>query len=261
MTGNEGVMNNDIRHQTGNALLDGLPEAELSRLLERAQRLDLRQKEDVKHLEGPSHVLFPTTSVLASGLVSQDGVQIGIDIIGREGLVGVPTLLGLDEDPTTLTTVVAGECWRVGAAECQAAMAPGTRFADVTRAFLAYSWRNANQTSLCNLLHTVEQRMCRWLLMIHEQAGADDFPLTHDSLAQMLGVHRQTVTVAAGELQSQQILSSRRGRMGILDRRRLEERSCECYRVIRHFFDHVVRGQDATAPPAFENAPTLMVGV
>jgi CRP-like cAMP-binding protein len=255
-------MNNEARHYTGNALLDGLPEAEHTQLLERAQKIDLRQKEDVRHLEGPSHVLFPTTSVLASGLVSHEGVQIGIDIIGRQGLVGVPTLLGLDANPTTLTTVVAGECWRIGAAECQAAMVPGTRFADVSRAFLAYSWRHASQTSLCNLLHTVEQRMCRWLLMIHEQAGADDFPLTHDSLAQMLGVHRQTVTVAAGELQSEQILSSRRGRMGILDRRRLEERACECYRVIRQFFDQVVRGQDTAPPPAnFDNAPSWMVEV
>jgi CRP-like cAMP-binding protein len=250
-------MINDVPHQTGNALLDSLPESEQSTLLGRAQRLDLRQKEDIRHLEGPSHVLFPTTSVLASGLVSQDGVQIGIDTVGREGLVGVPTLLGLNSNPTTLTTVVAGECWRVGAAECQAAMAPGTRFADVSRAFLAFSWRHANQTSLCNLLHTVEQRMCRWLLMIHEQAGTDDFPLTHDSLAQMLGVHRQTVTVAAGELQSEQILSSRRGRMGIVDRQRLEERSCECYRVMRQFFDEVVRGQEHAALAGFQVASPL----
>jgi CRP-like cAMP-binding protein len=253
-------MNNHAPRQTGNELLDRLPESEQAALLVRAQRLDLRQKEDVKHLEGPSHVLFPTTSVLASGLVSQDGVQIGLDIVGREGLVGIPTLLGLAANPTTLTTVVAGECWRVGADECHAAMAPGTRFAEVARAFLAFSWRHANQTSLCNLLHTVEQRMCRWLLMIHEQAGADDFPLTHDALAQMLGVHRQTVTVAAGELQGEQILSSRRGRMGVVDRHRLEERSCECYRVMRDFFDEVVRGQEHSAL-AFQGAPSSMASV
>ena len=253
-------MNSEGLRHCGNALLDGLPESELARLLAHAQRLDLRQREDVKHLEGPSHILFPTTSVLASGLVSQDGVQIGIDIVGREGLVGVPTLLGLDANPMKLTTVVAGECWRVGAAECQAAMASGTRFNEVVRSFLAFAWRHANQTSLCNLLHTVEQRMCRWLLMIHEQAGTDEFPLTHDALAQMLGVHRQTVTVAAGELQGEQILGSRRGQMRILDRDRLEQHACECYRVMRQFFDEVVRGHEpaSSSAPGFRSAASMV---
>jgi CRP-like cAMP-binding protein len=106
--------------------------------------------------------------------------------------------------------------------------------------YAAFTLRITSQAIACNALHTVEARACRWLLMIHDQAGCDEFPMTHEFLAFMLGVRRQTVTVVAGALQAAGLIGSRRGVIIIRDRARLEEASCECYAAIRGYYERFV---------------------
>ena len=109
------------------------------------------------------------------------------------------------------------------------------------RRYTAYSLRYANQTIACNLLHSVEQRVCRWLLMCHDRVGKDEFTLTHEFLAEMLGVRRQTVTTIAGMLQTASTITYRRGVVRILNRKKLEAASCECYEVTRAFYDRIMQ--------------------
>jgi len=109
------------------------------------------------------------------------------------------------------------------------------------RRYTAYSLRYANQTIACNLLHSVRQRMCRWLLMCRDRVETEEFTLTHEFLAEMLGVRRQTVTVIAGTLQTASLITYHRGVIRILNRPRLEAASCECYGVIKAFYDRIMQ--------------------
>ena len=106
--------------------------------------------------------------------------------------------------------------------------------------YTAYSLRYTSQTVACNALHSLEQRTCRWLLMTHDGIGRDDFTLTHEFLAEMLGVRRQSVSLAAGALQRSGLVTYRRGRIRIINRRGLEATACECYEVLRSLYEHIV---------------------
>jgi CRP-like cAMP-binding protein len=111
---------------------------------------------------------------------------------------------------------------------------------DVVQRYTQAMINQISQSVACNTLHSAEQRMCRWLLICQDRVGADEFPLTQEFLAQMLGVRRPTVTVVAGILQKAGLISYHRGRIRILDRKRLEESSCSCYRVVKEEFDRLV---------------------
>src|SRR4029077_1948673 len=120
------------------------------------------------------------------------------------------------------------------------ALKQGGTLDKVVRRYTAYSLRYANQTVACNLLHSVKQRMCRWLLMCRDRVEKEEFVLTHEFLAEMLGVRRQTVTVIAGTLQKAGLISYRRGVIRILDPKRLEAASCECYGVIKAYYNRIM---------------------
>jgi CRP-like cAMP-binding protein len=120
------------------------------------------------------------------------------------------------------------------------AMTPDGPLDRLVRRYVVYNLRYANQTIACNVLHPTEERICRWLLMAHDRAGTDEFSLTHEFLAEMLGVRRQTVTVIAGTLQAAGLIRYRRGIVRILDREGLEAASCECYGVLRDLYGRIM---------------------
>ena len=161
--------------------------------------------------------------------------------MGREGIVGVSAMLSQDSSPATATSQVAGHALSMPVHGFLEEIARGGMFERLVRRYAAYTLRYANQTVGCNLLHSVEERMCRWLLMIHDRTGSDEFPFTHELLSEMLGVRRQTVTVIAGELQNKGLIQYRRGVLRILDREGLEDGSCECYSVIKDAYDRLVQ--------------------
>src|SRR5581483_414111 len=101
--------------------------------------------------------------------------------------------------------------------------------------------RCANQTGACNSLHAIEERMCRWLLMVRDRAGKDEFSLTHDFMAELLGVRRQTVSIIAGTLQRSGLITYRRGLLRVLDREGLEAASCECYETLKRLYERIIR--------------------
>ena len=133
-----------------------------------------------------------------------------------------------------------GRCLRVPVTALRSFVKPGGAFEQVLHRYAAYALRNAYQSVVCNAVHTVQQRMCRWLLASRDRVGDRQLRITHEVLGQLLGVARQTVTVIVGTLQTAGFIASGRGFVRIVNRRGLEAHCCECYHVTRSLYDHIV---------------------
>ncbi len=233
-------------NRTGNRLLDRLPRKEYKSLLPQLETISLAREEEVYRQNSPlSHVYFPTNGMFSTVILMEDGERIEAIPIGKEGMVGVPAVLGLDFSPVTTTLLVPGECLRLPAASLLQAVKPGRELDRLLRRYAAFSLRYANQSVACNALHSVEERMCRWLLMTQDRVEKDEFWLTHELLAAMLGVRRQSVSVVAGTLQKAGFIAYQHGVMRVLDRDGLEGASCECYGVTETLYDSIMKN-----PPA-----------
>src|SRR6266481_2104371 len=173
---------------TGNRLLDRLPRKEYKSLLPRLETISLAHEEEVCHQNsGMSHVYFPTNGVFSTVILMEDGERIEATAIGKEGMVGVSAALGLDFSPVTTALLVPGECLRLPARFLLQALKPGRELGRLLHRYAAYSLRNAKQSVACNAVHSMEERMCRWLLMTQDRVGKDEFWLTHELLGAMLG--------------------------------------------------------------------------
>ena len=217
----------------GNRLLDLLPAADRRRLLEHMElvELDLRQRvyEPGKPIE---HVYFPLTTVISMLAVMDDGQAVEVATMGNEGMAGLPVFLGASTSPDLAFAQVPGRALRMPAGEFrELANGAGTVQALLQRYTQAFFVQLA-QGAACNRLHSMDERLARWLLMTHDRVGQDQFPLTQEFMAQMLAVRRATVTEAAGRLQQAGLITYSRGIITILDRPGLEAASCECYRII-----------------------------
>ncbi len=224
-----------------NRLLAVLPRREYDRLRPNLERFSLALRDILHEANGPiAHVVFPLSGVISLVLVMEDGLGLEVGTVGNEGMVGIPLFLGSDRSPMRAICRIPGEAVRMGAAAFRQEMRrAGPLYGLVQRATQTVLHQLAQSTA-CNHRHSVEQRMCRWLLMSHDRVGADDFPLTQEFLAQMLGVRRPTVTAVAGTLQKAGLISYHRGRMTVLDRRGLEAAYCECYRAVRRELDRLL---------------------
>ncbi len=162
-------------------------------------------------------------------------------------MMGLAAVLGLEFSPKTATTPVPGDCLRLPVSSLRPLLLPGSILGDVLRRYAVFALRNAYQTVACNTAHSARERMCRWLLTNQDRLGEGPLTLTHEFLAQLLGVRRQTVTVIAGTLQAAGLIRSRRGVVHILDRAGLEAACCECYTVMRSLYEQIVHASQAFA--------------
>jgi len=185
------------------------------------------------------HVFFPTSGLVSLLTVMQDGDSIELATIGREGFTGLSVFFGADVATSRGIVQVPGEAFRISAERfrhhiprCPGLQSALAAFAEMLFALVA-------QTTACNQLHPVSQRLARWLLLTHDRAEQDDFPMTQEFLSQMLGVHRPTVSVAAAALQNTGIIQYRHGKMRVLDRPALEATACECYATIQRQSDRL----------------------
>jgi CRP-like cAMP-binding protein len=231
-------------NQTGNRLLNRLTKTEYKSLVRSEKAVSLAHGDELYReagLGGLSHVYFPTSGMISLTVLMEDGKEVEAGTIGKEGMIGLSVAQGLDFSPTRAISQISGECLRIPAAAFLKAMKPDGTLDKLVGRYTAYSLRYANQTVACNLLHSVEQRMCRWLLMCHDRVEREDFILTHEFLAEMLGVRRQTVTVIAGTLQTASLISYHRGVVRVLNRKRLEAAGCECYGVLKAFYERIMK--------------------
>jgi CRP-like cAMP-binding protein len=223
-----------------NRLLVALPRDEYEHLLPHLEKVSLPLREILYDANEPiAHVFFPLVGVVS--LVIMDGrFTLEVGIIGNEGMVGTPVFLESDRSPTRAIAQIPGEAMRMEIKAFQKEMKRhGTLFGLVQRHTQAMI-NQISQSIVCNRRHSVEKRMCRWLLMSHDRVGTDEFPLTHEFLAQMLGVCRPTVTAVAGTLQKAGLITYHRGRITVIDRKRLEAACCECYKVVSKELDRLL---------------------
>jgi CRP-like cAMP-binding protein len=231
-------------NQMGNRLLNRLSKNEYKCLIrsEKAVSLahgDMVYRED--SLGGLSHVYFPTSGMISLTVLMEDGREVEAGTIGNEGMIGLSVAQGLDFSPTKAIAQISGEGLRIPVSVFLKAMKLGGTLDKLVRRYSAYSQRYANQTVACNLLHSAKQRVCRWLLMCRDRVEKEEFVLTHEFLAEMLGVRRQTVTVIAGTLQTAGLITYHRGTIRILNRKGMEDISCECYGVTKAFYDRIMQ--------------------
>ena len=184
-------------------------------------------------------VYFPSAGMLSMLTVLEDGEAIEAASVGNEGMSGVQIALGASRATTRTVVQLEGHGLRIPADKFRFHLGHSEALRALTGRYAGALFTLFAQSAACNRLHPVELRCARWLLMTHDRAEGDVFPLTQEVLAQMLGVRRASVSVAAGALQESGYISYRHGKVTVTNRQGLESGSCECYRVIRRRFDRM----------------------
>jgi CRP-like cAMP-binding protein len=224
-----------------NHLLDALPARDYERIESSLELVDLKLG-DVLYESGekPRYVYFPTTSIISLLYVMEDGASAEIAIVGNEGILGVSLFMGGDTTPSRAIVQSGGQCYRL---KSQMLKKEFGRFGPMMRLLLRYTQAlitQMSQTAVCNRHHSVDQQLCRWLLLSLDRLQSNDLSMTQELIANMLGVRREGVTEAAGKLQKAGLIEYRRGRISVRDRPGLENRVCECYRVVKTEFDRLL---------------------
>ena len=217
-----------------NQLLARLPREEFERLFPVRRPVSYKLK-DVLFDVGASleYAYFPNTGVISQITIMEDGEPIELWTVGNEGMVGLPIALGIIQSASRALVQVPSSGLRLAATKLVDEMSRDTPMRKLILRYAALSLCQVSQAVACNGLHSVRRRCCRWLLMTHDRVEGDEFPMTHEFLAQMLGVRRASVTTVLTPLQKAGLIRSRRGKISVVDRERLEENSCECYRTVQ----------------------------
>jgi CRP-like cAMP-binding protein len=216
-----------------NQLLAALPPDVFERVAPTLEVVPLRLKQFLQKTGEPVRdVYFPGGGFCSIVTVLEDGRMVEVATIGREGMLGMSTVLNGDLSPSaSMVQAETDICYRMSPDAFRDEMEKRGPFYELLtrygQAFVGFIM----QSTACNAVHTVEQRLARWLLMAHDRVGKDDFPLTQEFAAMMLGASRPTVTVVAGTLQKAELITYHRGHVAIVDRKKLESASCECYRT------------------------------
>jgi len=227
-----------------NHLLAALPDAEWQRwrpLLE-AVELPLGQ---VLYESGSTlaHVYFPTTALVSLLFVMENGASAEIAVVGNEGVVGISLFMGGESTPSRAVVQSAGRGFRL---QAHAVRSEASRAGPVLHLLLRYTQAlitQMTQTAACNRHHSLDQQLCRWLLLSLDRLQGNELVMTQELIANMLGVRREGVTEAARKLQKVGLIRYARGRITVLDRPGLEHRTCECYAVVKKEYDRLLPWQ------------------
>ncbi|MDM0022850.1 Crp/Fnr family transcriptional regulator [Variovorax saccharolyticus] len=229
-----------------NDLLAALPDAELKRWLPLLEPVDLPLGHAVYESGATlSHVYFPTTAIVSLLYVLENGASAEIAVVGREGIVGISIFMGGGSTPNRAVVQSAGKGFRLSAKALQDEF---NRAGPVLHLLLRYTQAlitQMSQTAVCNRHHSLDQQLCRWLLLSLDRLQGNDLVMTQELISNMLGVRREGVTEAAVQLQAGGLIRYSRGRITVLDRPGLEKRSCECYAVVKKEYDRLLPAKEA----------------
>jgi CRP-like cAMP-binding protein len=229
-----------------NQLLAALPEAEWQRWLPLLEAVDMPLGQVLYESGGTlRYVYFPTSSIVSLLYVMEDGASAEIAVVGNEGLVGVSLFMGGGSTPSRAVVQSAGQGFRLGA---QAMKEEFNRAGPVLHLLLRYTQAlitQMAQTAVCNRHHSLDQQLCRWLLLSLDRLHGNDLMMTQELIANMLGVRREGVTEAALKLQKSGLIHYVRGHITVVDRPGLEKRTCECYAVVKHEYDRLLPAKTA----------------
>jgi CRP-like cAMP-binding protein len=224
-----------------NLLLAALPAAELKRLRPHLQPVQMELGhvlyEPGRHLD---HVYFPTNSIVSLLYVMEDGSSAEIAVVGDEGVVGISLFMGGETTPSRAVVQSAGYLFKLPGAVLKNEFGRGGAMQHLLLRYTQALITQMSQTAVCNRHHSVDQQLCRWLLLSLDRLHSDELVMTQELIANMLGVRREGVTEAAGKLQEAGVISYRRGHIKMLDREKLETLSCECYAVVKKETDRLL---------------------
>lgn len=225
-----------------NQILAALPEEEASRFFAQQQPQSVQLKPGtILYMpdERLEYVYFPLKGVVSLLVTLADGGTVESGVVGNEGVVGISAVLGADVTTNQALVQDSGSALRIKTTALRAFMKQSGALHDLLLRFTHTLITQISQTAACNRIHTVNERLARWLLMTHDRVDGDTCELTHDFLARMLGTRRSGVTVAASTLREAGMINYTRGSVSILDREALEEASCECYRNVKIEYDRL----------------------
>src|SRR5271170_2826230 len=237
-----------------NHLLAALPAAEFGRLAPHLELVPMLLGESIYEPGSRlQHVYFPTTAIVSLLYIIESGLSAEIAGVGNEGLLGISLFMGGESTPSSAVVQTAGHGFRLKAKLLKIEFG---RFGPTMHLLLRYTQAlvtQMSQTAACNRHHSVEQQLCRWLLLTLDRLPMKELVMTQELVASMLGVRREGVTEAAGNLQRYGIISYRRGHISVLNRTGLEMHTCECYSVVKKELDRLlsdVRYRDSTSAVA-----------
>ncbi len=229
-----------------NQLLAALPAEEWERWHRELEAVELGLGDVLYESGGKmTHVYFPTTAIVSLLYVMENGASAEIAVVGHEGIVGVSLFMGGESTPSRAVVQSAGQGFRLGAAQIQEHF----KRAPVLHLLLRYTQAlitQMAQTAVCNRHHSLDQQLCRWLLLSLDRLSGTELVMTQELIANMLGVRREGVTESATKLQKAGLIKYSRGRITVLDRPGLEARSCECYGVVKKEYDRLLPARVAT---------------
>jgi CRP-like cAMP-binding protein len=228
-------------HPTENHLLAALPDAEWQRWLPQLERIEMPLGQVLYESGGTlSHVYFPTTAIVSLLYVMENGASAEIAVVGNEGIVGISLFMGGDSTSSRAVVQSAGLGLRLKA---QIMKDDFNRAGPVLHLLLRYTQAlitQMAQTAVCNRHHSLDQQLCRWLLLSLDRLQGSELVMTQELIANMLGVRREGVTEGALKLQQAGLIRYARGHISVLDRSGLQKRSCECYAVVKKEYDRLL---------------------
>ncbi len=230
-----------------NGLLASMPEPEWLRWQPQLEWVNLELGEVLYESGKPqTHVYFPTTAIISLLYVLEDGSSAEIAVVGREGLVGVSLFMGGEYTPSRAVVQSAGECYRLRASGMQTEFNRGGPVLHLLLRYTQALITQMTQTAVCNRHHSLDQQLCRWLLLSLDRLQGYNLVMTQELISNMLGVRREGVTEAALKLQRAGLIEYARGHIKVLNRAGLEHRSCECYAVVNTEYDRLLPHTVAT---------------
>ncbi|OYD95418.1 Crp/Fnr family transcriptional regulator [Nostoc sp. 'Peltigera membranacea cyanobiont' 210A] len=230
-------LDKNLFQQPANKLLAALPASDYERLVPHLKLVSLPVKQILyKAAEPITQVYFPDKSMVSIVTTMEDGSTAEVRIVSHEGMVGIPIILGDNTTTTTAFVQIAGAGMQMDADVLKAECNRGGAIQTLLLRYVQAVYSELAQGTACNRLHILEERLARWLLTVSDRLESEDFLLTQEFIAQMLGVRRSGVTVAASTLSRAGMISYQRGHISILNRENLEATSCECYQVIQKEF-------------------------
>lgn len=241
-----------------NRLLACLPEEERQRLHPYLEEVTLESGRVLAEFDRPIRYVYFLDGAVTSTLVrTPHGGAIEVGLMGAEGFVGLSLVCGVERSNGTVVVQVPGHALRMSAADFKRHVGEhgGPCFETLLR-YVNYFQVVVQQHAACNAVHGIEERVCRWILLMHDRAGSDEFPLTHENLSLMLGVRRATVTEVAHGLKVQGLINYTRGRVTVNDRPALEDCACECFGLIREQTARLLDGHAWGFNPAPVSRPT-----
>jgi CRP-like cAMP-binding protein len=225
---------------TANRLLAALPPEAQKRVFPHLKQVELPLGDVVYEAgQAVSHVYFPTDSIVSLLYVMLDGASAEISVVGREGIVGIAVFMGGESTPSRAVVQSGGSAFSLPASELRKEFNNHVEMRTLMLRYTQALITQMAQTAVCNRHHSIDQQLCRWLLLSLDRLPDVRLKMTQELIANMLGVRREGVTEAAGKLQRQGVITYKRGLITVCDRKLLEELCCECYEVVRREADRL----------------------